>query len=274
MLVTHKNCFDGSVACLLYMRHKLGHVEFIEPNEKVEINGNQEIFFVDVVPNNFLDFDTPRSVFIDHHVSNEHKLLSLKNAKVVFDVSKCGSELFYEFLGCPQSYSHIVRAAHVADLGIDLFNEYGLLHHIYGQQGFIKRFLSHTFINRYEKQIVLSKRMEIEDTARTVIKKGILVNDVFVGVCSKFESQVANIIKSKTGANLVVLINMDAGKLSLRSCDGSARMVAEYFGGGGHDDAAGCLIKPVFDNVIRRVSNMVIKARGSYAFADTGKTQD
>lgn len=274
MLITHKNCFDGSVASILYMRYKSGYVEYIKPGDNVHVNSNQEIIFVDIVPKNIEDFDAPQTIVIDHHASNFVALKRLKFAKVIFNEKKCGSELFFEYLGKPALYAPLIQAVHESDLGIDLFNSYGILHHVYGQEYFIKRFVSNfTPLNRHEKELVGCKKREIESLALRTIRKGVIKDDVFIGICSDFESQVARIIMQKTSCNMVALLNFDCGKISLRSCDGSSRFVAEALGGGGHDDAAGFKIQDSYFKVLELLLETIMKERSIYASAIKTETK-
>ncbi len=72
----------------------------------------------------------------------------------------------------------------------------------------------------------------------------IMVKDIKIPAINTqiYQSEVGGAIAKEHGIACMFYLTGDFVKLSFRSTDGSSRQIAEYLGGGGHDNAAGAII--------------------------------
>ena len=255
-LITHKNCLDGSTAALIAQNSGLTPI-FVEPDRALEavreIPSESAVYLADVSlrPEEYSLVNLRITKILDHHQS---ALGISHHDKVVIDMGKSGSHLFYDF-ACGQHWifpsapwERLIRAVECYDLwkpcrepGQNLNRLFQSLGHSWYKNRFAGGW---TFYTPDEQTlladlIVQETQYREEQLARAV---KVLVPFPIVAIPLTREgptNEMAHYLLSQDIA-LVILLKPD-GRISARS-DGrinTAELMERLFHGGGHARAAG-----------------------------------
>lgn len=195
----------------------------------------------------------------EHHISRNflasYKLPDELSGEIVFDMSRCGSRIFYETMlerhsNRLQPYSEFIRLTNDRDLWINSdvkSAELSALHSILGEDKFIQRFYkdpnivftdSEKILLEYEKDLLMRKMHRHMDnidikTDSDGLKYGIMVGEGKA-------SEICNAAIHKFGLEYVFMLDYNHRRASVRSKEiFDCASFASKRGGGGHERAAG-----------------------------------
>jgi uncharacterized protein len=279
-LVTHKNCWDGSAAAILFMSvgGKKENIIFSTPDHEAvdEIakdlyyNWADDILFVDIsISADVAElFKTRNNVLLFDHHQSAIPLSKFKFCTIDQHNDNCGSKLFYNWL-LSLGYSNIIKYKEFVD-GVDDVDRWkhhldysknvGALHGILGVNLFIDRFMRNASISltNEEKFVINLDNMKydefFQEKKKNVIIKNKKLNDRnyrigFVYAGGAYRSRLGNDLCNDHNLNLDAIIMISNDYISMRSVGNvDVAKVAESYMGGGHQKAAGCLVGNIIGN--------------------------
>lgn len=259
--ITH-NDLDGA-GCTILMKKVYGaKIEYFSMNYD-EIDNfllenyqrYEKIFITDVSPSlNIFEKirDEKEIILIDHHKTSEN---FKKYDNVYHEIGKCGTLLTLEYLEQLENinlkeYYEFVRLVNDYDLWLLKDNrslDLNKLFYLYGFDNFVDRFLENPSVDLDEKEVFVlnieNERQQkyIENVSTTVRefidKEGRKFGVVFA---EQYNSELGHFLINEKGYDYVFIINIQKGKISLRSKkDVDVAKIAVANGGGGHKNAAG-----------------------------------
>jgi oligoribonuclease NrnB/cAMP/cGMP phosphodiesterase (DHH superfamily) len=270
VLVTHKNCLDGSGAKIMFLRAggdkssiyevNAGEVgRFI--NRNLHDLNDKFLIFADV---GFAkDHDDHKllekrgnCVLLDHHNTASH----LTNESwCLIDQEKCGTELLRLYLELSDDYSYklsrIIQDDDLWTKKIPESDDLSAFHAFVGSDNFVDRFRYGRNVYREsifdvdEKEIVsmIGDRKEriIEDLIGKVREKQLTIDgsEISVGYIVSSDNNTSpllnRLLARRKDLDVACQINVEKGSVSFRSRDYDVSKLAQLFGGGGHKRAAG-----------------------------------
>lgn len=270
-LVTHKNCWDGSAAAILFMSAggKRENIVFSNPDHEstdeiaknLYYNWQHDILFVDVsISEETAELLKNREdiLLFDHHKS-AISLAKYKFCTVDKNNDNCGSKLFYKWLISEGFYS-LIRYKEFIDCVDDVdrwqhqlkeSNDIGTLHGILGVNLFIERFFktSSILLTNEEKFVIHLENIKyidfLKEKKSSVIIKDKKFNNInyrigFVYAGGSYRSKLGNDLCNDHDLNIDAIIMISNDYISMRS-NGKVDVsrIATKYGGGGHYSAAG-----------------------------------
>lgn len=268
VLITHKNCLDGSLAAVL--GRESGVIDQViytdySTNDKLavmEINADRDrpLYIVDMSVSletaDAINASGRLVILIDHHKT----ALPLKQytwANV--DTAKCGSALFYDFLirnGHEEivKYEDLVSIVNDHDMWIrkdPRSDNMALLLEAFGQGWVVNAMEKSADYDhligdpKTTQSIIDAMRKNREYYIRKVVSHSSVVTDssgnrVAITLCTRHHSEAGHEVVEKTGTDYVILVDSQTRKIGLRSAGKvDVGEIAGAFGGGGHPGAAG-----------------------------------
>ena len=284
LLVTHKNCMDGTTCALLFLAAggKRENIHFTNPTHSEsdelvrDLIGDKDILLVDVSMSEKLANTIQTSVFdisievIDHHAS-AMPLKMYSFCHIDEKNESCGSKLFYDWLlsnttenhGRIRKYKGLVNLVDDIDRWVNQYPEsrqLANLHKQIGSQLFFERFLKNPDTELNPKEIYLlemyDKKQEIDIRNK---KKGLRIVTLRLGkdiykfgfvVCSSGEdpSVLGNDICEDMQLEVDVAVLISGDGISFRrnrNCNLDLSKFSSVFSGGGHKAAAGCQLSGI-----------------------------
>lgn len=271
ILMTHKNCFDGSGSAIVFLsagglRKNIYYVPagngvkaFVKKNMEMLMSAKQ-LLIADVAP----DLETMQKLnkiydvtVIDHH-KTALELKGVRNCHI--DMSSCGTKLLYEFLfevnlpvGIPQNgLELLVYTINDRDMWINegpMTDALFTLSNFLGQQDFITQITNSFSTNSYmvkSNQYDLIKRLQRKRNEKITNQlKHVKIRD-YCGLkygylfLDDYQSQTLHRVLEEHGCDVAVGIKLSGGVVSIRTTSSAdASLIAQAFGGGGHARAAG-----------------------------------
>ncbi|PCJ59236.1 MAG: hypothetical protein COA79_11085 [Planctomycetota bacterium] len=275
-LITHANCPDGS-ACAVFAKQKYPNlktvfalhnsVNVIVQDTVKQLDQGGVLLIADIVCDedilNKICMELMKlNVFIgiyEHHKSRDwletYKLPAGISGEVIFDNKRCGSKILYDALvkGGSDNLSNYLDFSNVIndrDLWLNK-DDRGILmaklHHIYGDESFVDRFLKNEKATFTKEESVLidfvakqeNDRIENE-LDRIQILKDDSGYDYGIIYCSGESSDLLNAAIERFNLEYAIMLDLNRNKGSIR---GLGNMDCSEFassrGGGGHRCASG-----------------------------------
>lgn len=272
VLITHKDCLDGSTAAavFLFFGGKKENIIYSDLYNLSFEEYDKDVIYVDCCPKDLNSCKSKFTVY-DHHISNYR--LHNEDVRCNFNIKNCGSLFFYEsvkndFLNLLINKSHteifnlncLLAAVNDYDLGF-FSNPTGKflsrLSCLYNQNEFVDILFSslkdvvpfakyfpyvdalNLFLSKMKNEILQSS-LTFDCNIKNVgcVNAGFaycqkyLVNDISIEILEK--------------CDIAFCIDMVAKSVSIRSKMHDCSIIADYFGGGGHSGAAGCKFNEQF----------------------------
>ena len=266
----HKDCVDGTTSAAVVLNKfpyaKVFPVGFDTAAvdfavAKSEITGETKVIFVDIsVGLEEIMGLASEILVIDHHISEKERVEELVKSQdtitYIFDIAESGASLAFKYFFPEETVPTLVR--YVQD--IDLWNN------IYvPKSSWLHQYMS-TLRNQpdrvlpllgaesdVEKYIALGK--VLADYVDLEVTSSIERDPLYISFAeykvpafniTEHQSKAGNILSLKTNkAVIMYTIKGEHTRLSIRSSTGcvpNALAVAQFFGGGGHDHAAGATV--------------------------------
>jgi len=195
----------------------------------------------------------------EHHVSrkflNEFTLPDGLEGEIVFDMSRCGSKIFYDamkerYKSRIESYAKFIALTNDRDLWINSdvrSAELSALHSILGEDKFIQRFYKQDsvefsdrelYLLEFEKELLIRKMHRHMESIEIKIDPAGFKYGIMVGEGKA--SEVCNAAIHKFGLEYVCMLDYNHKRASIRSKEFfNCAEFADARGGGGHERAAG-----------------------------------
>lgn len=287
MLVTHRACWDGSAAAVLFMNvgGRKENIIFSNPDhasvdeivKDLYYRWSGEILIVDLsVSEDLAELLKTRNnvLLFDHHKSAEplckHKFCTI-------DMHNCGSKLFYNWLLSLGFDSVILKYKEFVDNVDDIdrwqhnissSKEVGSLHGILGSNLFIERFMKNASVGLTNEEFYVMNldnakyKDFLQDKKSAVMVRTKKIDDIdyrigFVFAGGAYRSRLGNDLCNDSELNIDAVIMVSNDFISMRS-RGSVDVskLAKKYGGGGHVSASGCSVAAIIGkNILEEVAN-------------------
>ena len=286
VLLTHKNCPDGSTSALLMKKISPGikvifcthqNINYMFKKILQQIEKSGEIWLSDICPQEDVikqslsalkQKDIMLNIY-DHHKSQEWLLkLGIEDGKylsISYDVTKSASKILYDHHAKDfdklTEYNELVTIINDRDLWLNqhpLASKLAQLHRIYGDDSFVNRFgkdASCEFTEREEILLTYQKQKD-KRSLEALLKRMAFKEDpdgfkygVIYGEGSS--SDVLNEALRRFNLEYALLINLNTLKVSVRGRGKfDCAKYASQYGGGGHVCASGFMLsdfeQPIF----------------------------
>lgn len=269
MLVTHKNCMDGSTSAILFiaaggLRENIrftnpSHSETDEIVSELLETWSGPILIADVSVSVALAEKVRRTdVFLLDHHKSAIPLADFSWCLIDVQNTSCGSMMLYNYLQSfrpVRDYTELVNLVDDHDRWVKQYkatDKIASLHQVLGQEFFIDRFVkdSNTLLTSEEEyvvnldirkrdQYIAAKKKEVEVLRKTI--QGHNVRVAFVSAATH-QSQLGNAICEDPviDADIAVMVGGAISMRARKSCPVDLSSLAKVNSGGGHKLAAGC----------------------------------
>ncbi len=264
VLITHKNCHDGSGSALVVKKYceetnqRPPKIVFMQYGMKVDVTElvGQHVMIADFSFDadlcNYINHEAESLVILDHHETAKEALKDLDFA--IFDMSKSGAMLTWNYLYPNEAAPDIIKYIEDRDLwlwklseskefsaGFALWSQDNLMKLVDTVEAFSKEFVNSTID---EGRSILQYQNALVDKAHAKIDKvPTIVLDGLLGSCSNAThliSELGNMYSDRYAFSLQYFTTDKDMVFSLRSQDDfNVAKIAKSFGGGGHKNAAG-----------------------------------
>lgn len=258
----HKDCFDGfgaAYAAWKKFKNKAVYVPLGHHSKAVNISGKNEIYFVDFsYPKNIIDKiikNNKKVTVIDHHISNEKVVKSLKYNS--FDNNHSGAVLTWKYFHTEKPVpklllyiedrdlwnfkvpltKEIMAAIALRDLDFRLWDK--IVEDLENKEKRKKYIKEGKIVLKYQNKLI-GGLVDKSDKAQFEGRNALVVNS------SVLASEVGNALVKK-GADIGIIWNQKARQthISLRS-DKKGKIdlskIAQKYGGAGHKSAVGIIL--------------------------------
>lgn len=202
-------------------------------------------------------------IWIDHHKCSERSLKAVRPYIdfALFGENKyyCAAEIIYRlFLRSDKTAKKIAGIAHKTDFNLgkdkDIANRLSYaITRINYEKNYMEILRDLAIMvskGKIENSIVdkfYKKYLKEEKEGLLLLRKSMRINEKYgfaIGFSRRLDNNVAcNTLRKWSGKGLVVYINREKDKVSIRSTNGEAEKIARLLGGGGHENAAGADVK-------------------------------
>lgn len=292
VLVTHQNCLDGACCEIVFIaaggnhedvyRVAAGEFDTFYENEWHGLQ-DRELIIADVYPTKEWIWDDlstrlQPAVVIDHHRSCAK---FLKEGRCLwFTTAMSASHLMRTVFGGSLMNLSTAQAARLSEF-IDIIQRHDLWQNVdrqvediallmrsIGYDEFVKRG-AWSDLSPNERGLIKAERHRLSEKMEKIIANVEIcgMNGVICALCvvSEDQSYVLNAVLDEfPEADVVFGVNVDDSCVSLRSRPGGAdcSKIAESYGGGGHERAAGFIMKKSVTNLL--LHEFVFKNQGSF----------
>jgi len=274
-VITHKKCDDGSMSAAIVKKFKPEAIVFPTTYghewKELEFNPEDSVLFTDFCPEPADLYDLyQRNInfqVLDHHITSQKNLeeywetnpkeANLIKPRTIIDLSKCGATITWDYMNAyaMEARPRVLDFIEIADLwkwerdpNSKAVTQYiRLITKIGSWEDMLELLDNFNEAKAIEAGRLLVKRLERDvedlydkaDEYKMFDLRVMVANSSHGLSVSELGHKLAS--ESKDGVGLVYNIVGKKVKISTRGLDGTtvARELAEKFGGGGHDQAAG-----------------------------------